>query len=199
MTPARHRLLLAGLGVGLSLAATACAVPDQRSPVVIQGAGLPSTPSTVAGYVTVPGYRIAVYFVGSNNTLVGVPRSDPTGLVTVAMTDLLAGPSRQEAAGGTSSAVPSGTKLLSAKTSAGTAYLNFSSPLTGVTGHEELLAFAQIVVTAGSTPGVDSVQIAVEGKPVNAPMPDGTLAQRPVTKADYSSLLSRSGPGLAAG
>ncbi len=182
--------LLAGLAV-IPVVAGACSVPDQKAPVSISGADLPAPPSTVAGSPSAPGIQVGVYFVGSNNALVSVPRSDPSGDLGVAIGDLLAGPTRQEAASGVSSAVPSGTRILnSSLTGGGTAELNFGSALTSVTGHEELLAFAQIVATATSAPGVLRVQVAVEGQPVNAPLPGGTLAQRPVTRADYASVLT---------
>lgn len=188
--PVAVTALAAVLSAGAAVLLGGCAIPDQRSPVQISGAGLASPPSTVASDGSPVGARIAVYFVGSDNSLVSEPRSDPSGRLPVAMADLLAGPSSGEVAAGTSSALPSGTRLLSARVSKGTANLDFNSVLTSLTGHEELLAFAQIVATATSVPGVAAVQIAVEGKAVNAPKPDGTLAQRPVTRADYASLLS---------
>lgn len=184
------RGVLAGLAGLAPLVATACSVPDQRAPVDISGANLPAPPSTVAGSPAGPGIRIAVFFVGNNNALVAAFRSDPSGELGVAIGDLLAGPTRREVATGVSSAIPGGTRVLnSAVTVGGTAELNFGSALTSVTGHEELLAFAQIVATATSAPGVIRVQISVEGQPVNAPLPGGTLAQRPVTRADYASVL----------
>lgn len=185
------RGVLVGLAALAPLVATACSVPDQQAPVTISGANLPAPPSTVAGSPAGPGVRISVFFVGSNNALVAVPRSDPSGDLGVAIGDLLAGPTRHEVAAGVSSALPGGTRILnSAVTSGGTAELNFGSALTSLTGHEELLAFAQIVATATSAPGVNWVQISVEGQPVNAPLPGGTLAQRPVTRADYASVLT---------
>lgn len=185
------RGILAGLALLAPLVVTACSVPDQQAPVAISGADLPSPPSTVVGSPAGPGIRIAVFFVNSDNVLVAVPRSDPTGDLGVAIGDLLAGPTRHEVSAGVSSALPGGTRILnSAVTGGGTAELNFGSALTSVTGHEELLAFAQIVATATSAPGVLRVQISVEGQPVNAPLPGGTLAQHPVTRADYATILA---------
>lgn len=172
------------------LLGTACGVPDQAAPVQISGVNLPAPPSTVAGSSPQPGRRVRVYFVANSDTLIPVVRSDPAGDLAAAVRDLLAGPSRQEVAAGITSAVPSGTRLRSAQLADGTATLDFTEPLTSVTGHEEMLAFAEIVTTAGAAPGVDRVVIDVAGQPVNAPEPNGTLAQGPVTAADYAGLVS---------
>lgn len=184
----RHRIAVAAATA--SLLASACGVADQRSPVGISGVNLPSPPSTVAGSASEPGRRVRVYFVANSDTLIPVVRSDPVGDVSAAVRELLAGPTRKEVAAGISSAVPSGTKLLSAQLAAGTATLDFTNPLTSLTGHEELLAFAEIVTTADGSPGVDQVVIDVAGQPVNAPEPNGTLAQGPVSAADYANLIS---------
>lgn len=178
------------MAVVAAMAAGACSVPDQKAPVDISGANVPASPSTVASPPSEVGTKVSVYFVGSGSSLVAALRPDPTGELGRAISDLLAGPSSAEVAAGISSAVPAGTKVLAATTSGGTADLNFDAALTSITGHEELLAFAQIVATATSVPGVSQVQISVEGNQVNAPLPDGTLAQHPVSRTDYAVLLS---------
>lgn len=173
-----------------AVALSSCGVGDQKTPVEISGEHIPAPPSTVAGATRNVGRRVRVYLVANSDKLIPAVRSDPVGDVGAAVRDLLAGPSRSEVAAGITSAVPDGTKLISAQLSGGTARLDFSEPLTSLTGHEELLAFAQIVATACASPGVDQVVIYVAGQPVNAPEPNGTLAQGPVTAADYDSLLT---------
>ena len=62
--------------------------------------------------------------------------------------------------------------------------------LAEVTGPDQVLAIAQVVMTLTSLPGVDSVQFVRDDETVEVPLPDGTLVRRPLTAADYSSLLA---------
>ena len=189
MTHRRSTSMITAVLAAASLAASSCGVGDQAAPVEISGAHLPAPPSTVAGSTQRIGRQVRVYLVASSDQLVPAVRSDPVGDIGAALKDLLAGPSRAEVAAGITSAVPSGTRLSSAQLLGTTARLDFTEQLTSVTGHEELLAFAQIVTTACASPGVEQVEIYVAGQAVNAPEPNGTLAQGPVTAADYTSLL----------
>ncbi len=191
MSEPRRPVLWAGLGA-LLLAAGACGVPTQKSPVAIGNptSSAPTT-STLPTTVTGPGgsavSTVTVYFVRANARLVPVTL---TGAGLPGAVDLLlAGPTRSEIAAGIESALPAGTRLLSATRSGALARLDFTSTLASVSGQEQLLAFGQIVATATSVPGVGSVQVTVTGQDVNAPLPDGSLATGPVTRADYASLL----------
>ncbi|HVA74799.1 MAG TPA: GerMN domain-containing protein [Acidimicrobiales bacterium] len=168
-----------------------CAVPDEHSPVIIQGAQSPPHRPAVPKPATPSSTKLTVYFVGNDSALVAVDRSDSYPGLNNAIGELLAGPTSAEVSGGLTSAVPVGTKLVYSSISGSTAHLDFSDSLASISGHEQLLAFAQIVVTSASIPGVSLVEISVAGEPVNAPKPDGTLAQGPVSAADYSSLLRR--------
>lgn len=168
----------------------ACAVPDQAQPDVINGARLSVRPSAVSHPARPTSAVMYVYYVSESNQVVAVTRSDPVAGLSGAMTALLAGPTSQEIAAGISSAIPVGTRADAVRLSGATALLDFSDALASVSGREQLLAFAQIVLTADSLPGVDGVQISIAGQVVNAPEPNGTLAQGPVTKADYASLVS---------
>jgi spore germination protein GerM len=57
-------------------------------------------------------------------------------------------------------------------------------------GDEGPLAVGQIVLTATSVPGVDSVVLTREGKPVEAQQAGGQLTDRPLTAAEYAPLLA---------
>ena len=61
--------------------------------------------------------------------------------------------------------------------------------LAEVTGPDQVLAIAQVVMTLTSLPGVDSVRFVRDDETVEVPLPDGQLVRRPLTAADYSSLL----------
>lgn len=162
-----------------------CGIPNEAGPVAIDSAvpttAVPSSPPAGSELVT-------VYFVSTSNRLVASRAGILSG-VRSAINHLLAGPSSSQSASGMTSAIPGGTKLLSATVSGSLAKLDFSDQLASVSGQEQLLAFAQIVTTATSLSNINSVEISVAGQTVNAPLPDGTLAQGPVTQASYNSLL----------
>lgn len=169
---------------------TACAVPDQSQPDIITGSHPVGRPSAVSHPGSPAAVRISVYLVNSSNQLAAVTRPDSTAGLSTAINALLAGPTGQEQSAGLSSAIPVGTTLKSVRQSGSTADLDFSDALASVSGKEQLLAFAQIVVTADSLTQVDRVRISIAGQEVNAPEPNGTLAQGPVTKSDYASLVA---------
>lgn len=52
------------------------------------------------------------------------------------------------------------------------------------------LAVGQIILTVTSVPGIDSVLLNDGRQPLQAPLPGGALASRPVTADDYSSLVA---------
>lgn len=189
MTGRAPRAAVAALAAaGAAVTLSGCAIADQHRPVVLGAATtVVPTPTTVPS--TPSSKHLTEYLVDSQGLLVAVARAGPYSGLNVAIGDLLAGPTSEEVAAGITSAVPAGTKLTYASLSGAVANLDFSSDLAQVSGHEQLLAFAQIVETAASTPGVRTVLISVAGEVVNAPRPDGTLAQGPVAASDYASLL----------
>lgn len=189
MRPGRTAVLAATVLV-VSAVLAGCSVPDQSQPDIINGSGAAVRPSPVSQPATPTSAQMQVYFVNNSNQVEAVDRSKPVAQLSTAIAALLAGPTSQEIAAGMSSAIPVGTTLDSARRSGSTAALDFSDALASVSGREQLLAFAQIVLTAESLSAVDRVQISIAGQVVNAPEPDGTLAQGPVTRNDYASLVS---------
>ena len=168
---------------------TGCAVSNQSQPDIIDGTRIAARPSPVSRPPTPTAELIQIYFVNTSNQVVPVTRPDPGDGLSAAITAVLAGPTNQESAAGTSTAIPAGTTLDAVRRSGSTAILDFSDSLASVSGREQLLAFAQIVMTADSLTDVDRVQISIAGQAVNAPEPNGTLAQGPVSKGDYASLV----------
>lgn len=167
-----------------------CAVPDQSRPDIISQSQVASRPSAVSRPATPASIQMQVYFVNSSNQVTAVSRSNHVADLATAISALLAGPTNQEIGAGISSAIPPGTTLHSFHQSGSTADLDFSDALASVSGHEQLLAFAQIVLTADSLVDVGRVQISIAGQVVNPPEPNGTLAQGPVSRNDYLSLIA---------
>ncbi|HET7652998.1 MAG TPA: GerMN domain-containing protein [Acidimicrobiales bacterium] len=174
--------------VGLAVAA-GCGVPSQSSPHVIRDAALPrdtaTTRPTVAAVVDA-----RVFFVRGNRPVPVTRRAAGSGLDDV-LDALLAGPTDAEVAGGVRTTLPAGAAIgVDGVTAEGVATLDIGSLLDGVTGQEQILAFAQLVLTATDAAGVDSVTFERAGRRVEAPTVDGTLVSRPLTAGDYAPLLT---------
>jgi spore germination protein GerM len=180
-----HRL---AMFIAAAIALAGCGIANQASPVAI-GNAAPSTTAPAQPPAPASTAAATLYFVSASNQLVATRAGTLTGIGSV-IEHLLAGPSSSESGAGMTSAIPTGTKLLSAGVSGTLAKLDFSDQLASVSGQEQLLAFAEIVTTCTSLPNVNSVEISVAGQTVNAPLPDGTLAQGPVTQSSYAGLLA---------
>jgi spore germination protein GerM len=174
---------------GVVLGAAACGVPSQSSPHVIRDAALPmdtaTTRPTVAAVVDA-----RVFFVRGDRPVPVTRRVAGSGLDDV-LGALLAGPTDADIAGGVRTALPAGASVdVDTVTTEGVATLEIASLLDGVTGQEQILAFAQLVLTATDAANVDSVIFERAGHRIEAPTVDGTLVARPLTSGDYAPLLT---------
>lgn len=98
---------------------------------------------------------------------------------------LLAGPTNAETTAGVQSAISDQTSLLSVHVRSGVAYVDLSAVFSAIGGKDQILAIAQVVFTATEVAGVQSVAFSLAGNSVEVPTGDGTLVQRPVTRADF--------------
>lgn len=87
---------------------------------------------------------------------------------------------------GLRSAIPPATVVLGAVIEDGVATVDLSSAFTLVGGGEEILAVGQIVLTLASLEGVEGVRLLIDGTPVNAPVGEGELVDRPLTSEDFT-------------
>jgi spore germination protein GerM len=180
-------LALAGCGVGSQRRAVAIASGDVPS-VLLQPAASPSA-SVVSQTPT-----STIYLVESKH-LVGVhrPRSQ-TETVTSLILSLLKGPTDAEAASGLSTAINTSPTLNKVTVVDSVAIVDLGSSFGDIRGPEQVLATAQVVLTAVSFPTVSSVQISLDGTPAAVPLADGTLSTAPLDASDYASLLGTASP-----
>jgi hypothetical protein len=201
----------------LPLVLAACGVGPQRHATVIPSGALPSleqSPSTPPASVSPspsplvspsPSPAVSppivvlpsstIYLV-SNAALVGEfrPRTQ-TGTLGDLLRALLRGPTDAEASRGISTAINTSPMLLGVSVQGGTATVDLSSTFGDIRAPDQVLATAQVVMTATSFPGVNAVQISLDGKVTQMPLADGTLSWSPLTFADYASLLAGASPG----
>lgn len=188
----RRRGLLAGVALGLLLAG--CGVPIQAHPQAIPRNKIPygllAGPHHGSRRLAAGAERTAasVYLV-ENGRLDEVARllRSPLGLPE-ALTALLDGPTRAEAAAGIHSALGSHTSLQGAATRGDTAYVDLGDAFARITGHQRLLAVAQLVYTSTAVPGVQDVALSIDGQPAEVPLPGGTVVGALLTRADFSSV-----------
>jgi len=174
--------------LGIVLAFAACGIPSQDAPHVMTDATLPREPTTAPpdapAVVDTP-----VYFIRDDKPVAVARRASGSGIDDV-LDALLKGPADVEISAGLRTALPVGARIRIVDVTAGVAQLDVGSLLDGVTGQEQILVFAQLVLTATSAGNVGAVAFTQSGRRIDAPLVDGTLVSRPVTAADYARLIT---------
>lgn len=171
----------------------ACGIPRDQEPIktpggVVLPAVAPSD-SLPPGGPAVPEMDVAVFLVQAEH-LVKVLRSARRADLTGALNVLLAGPTEPELAAGIRTAISPQTDLRSAHLEGDTAVIDLTSAFVEVGGQEQILAVAQVVLTATAVPGVGRVRFLLEGQGVEIPKADGTLSSESLGPADYQGLLT---------
>jgi germination protein M len=111
-------------------------------------------------------------------------------VATAAVDALIAGPSRAERAGGLTSAVPAGTRLLGIAIHGGVATVDLTSEYQSGGGSRSMqLRLGQVVYTLTQFPTVRRVRFRLDGTPVNVFSSEGIVLDHPVGRRDYADLL----------
>jgi hypothetical protein len=207
----RTRLGAAGvLAAAFALVVVACGVPDDKGFQAVSSNDIPfglddstttTTTTTVATTVappttlpppstttTIPNEQVAVYYV-LGRRLRPVLRSLPRGVTPAeALVELQRGPLEEDRPIGLrSSIVPE--MLGQVTVSGGVATVDLSPSILGLSTTEQVLAFGQIVATLTARPGIGRVTFTIDGRPVNPPRADGSLAPDSVSCDDYVELI----------
>jgi spore germination protein GerM len=218
----RRRSITIVVAAAAALAVAGCGVGSQQRAVVIPsddvpsvlGAplGSPSAPSspgpsspssgpTVIGAPTSPPVTSntlasSVYLVDDKtNRLVAVHRSrNQTATLSTLIETLLAGPTEPESGAGLTTAINTSPTLNKITIQGSLAIIDLSSSFGEIRGAGEVLASAQVVMTAVSYPGTESVLFTLDGTPTAVPLVSGVLSSAPLTFADYASLLATATP-----
>jgi spore germination protein GerM len=199
----RRRALLPLLAV-VALAGAGCGVPVQDDPTPVAAGQLPyglgsTAPTTTPEPTTEPtGESPHVYFVSPQETLVARPRGVSGDTVArrlgALLASLQAGPSADDVLLQLGSALSPGITLQVTGVVDGTATVDIAGTGDLPTGRGSRLASGQIVLTATSVLGVDSVLLTRNGDKVEALLPNGELTDAPLTAGDYAILLVAPAP-----
>ena len=184
-------VLLAGCGVGVQDHATA--IPSRAIPAeLLSPKEVPSASASQRAATS------TIYLV-RNGILVAVQRpADTTPTLSALLGSLLAGPTGAETQSGLVTAINISPVLNQVTISGSTANIDLASTFGDIRGQEQILAVAQVVMTAVSYPGIGRVQISLDGVPADVPLADGTLASRPLVRSDYEQLLLPAPPASSA-
>jgi len=99
---------------------------------------------------------------------------------------LLAGPNAIERATQLRTALPAGLRVIDVILRAGGVLaVDISPELLTLSGDGLIAALAQLVFTVSAIPGIDSLQLTVNGETVQWPSSNGELTSRPLTVYDY--------------
>lgn len=187
----RRASVAAGLAAGLSLLLAACGVGLNASPNVVAkkdvpyGLLRPSPPTSVS---STPGQYATIYLDGPGR-LVAVAR-DLTPPVTIArvLRALADGPTSAEAAEGFKSPLSTAAPLSVVHSTSTTVVVGIATSFTSLAEQDQAVAVAQLVFTLTVFPGIESVEIRIDGKRAKVPTASGTLSAGPLTRADYATL-----------
>jgi hypothetical protein len=182
-----RRSLILLLVVFLLGAAGACGVPVDAEPRRLDQHGRVDASGRPAPNAA--GSTVLRLYLVREGRLARVPRRVPAPLTPARQLEiLLAGPTADESEDGLTSALSAMTVTKvdltgrrATVTLGNRAGQNFRS--------DEVLAFGQIVCTLSSLPDVGTVSFVADGAPLWVPRADGSLADTPLTIADYSDLL----------
>ena len=188
--------------LGVLVTATACGVPQDPAPRVLDASLLPEelaipATTTTSTEAPVPRQTVRLYFVDGESLGRPVERelATPAGLLA-ALDALIGGPTEEEASTGLTSVIPAETVVLSSDLTNGVLQINLAEgALEQIEGALQSLAIAQLVYTATELPGVDWLWVLIEGEPRALPTDQGDV-EAPVGRVHYASLgPTRPGPG----
>jgi spore germination protein GerM len=173
-----------GVPLGSPSAPVSTGPPSSSGPSNI---GAPSSPS-----ITSSSLASSVYLVDDKtNRLVAVHRSrNQTATLSTLIHTLLAGPTEAESAAGLTTAINTSPTVNKITIQGSLAIIDLSASFGEIRGAGEVLASAQVVMTAVSYPGTESVLFTLDGTPTSVPLVSGVLSSSPLTFADYASLLA---------
>lgn len=172
----------------------ACGIPNMAEPVAMSPVATPSRASGPGTDVAGTGGSTRLFFMLGDDHLHGVERPPLAGSVREQVTQVLAeltnGPAGDELGGGLASAIPPGLTLRLVDLNGTQAVVDLQGTDPGPGGNQAHLVAGQVVLSLTSLPGVDSVVLTRNGQPHGSALPDGELTTKPLTRNDYTVLIT---------
>lgn len=172
----------------MSLAVTGCGVPIDSAPETLdlETAVDPDDEGPALGDLS----AVSMYLV-RDEALTPVTRDLPSPPTPEIIFDSLLGEvTEPERRANLRTAIPPGTRMVGLEIDEDVLRIDLNRAFAAVGGEEEILAVAQIVLTATAIDGVDLVAFQLEGVPTDVPVASGALSVEPVGASDYQSLIA---------
>jgi spore germination protein GerM len=173
---------------------SACGVPTQHSAGKVESKDVPfGLLDKKSGFATSDksGALLVVFLAKGSRLEPAVRRLEPPVTLERVVGVLTAGPTKAEIATGVRSALPEETTFNAISLAKGTANIDLSSPFTGLSSTDQILALAQLVYTATAQPGIGLVRFTLQGATIAVPRGDGSLTSAPVSRDDYGAVAPR--------
>ncbi len=177
-----------------ALALAACGVPTDGSPHAVSNDDLPDSlrpgQATTTTSVEVQQEIVSIYLIRGNKLVRALDTvAEPAELLAVL--DLLQrGPTEAQAQAGDRSALTGLDLIRQVGTSGSTVTIDLDPAFVDTPSTDQILALAQLVLTATARPGLVSVRLTVNGQPTQVPRGDGTLTTKLLTRPDYLALVA---------
>lgn len=176
-------------------AALGCSIPTSQVPTDISRSevpfGLLSSQPAPGKSPTPPLVPVLIYVAKGTQIVPIKVSAPPPGRIDQAIRVLLNGVDTAQSQAGLRSAIPEGTHLVSFDLTGETANLDMSTAFTTAPSADQALAVAELVFTATASRRIIRITVSVEGRHLELPLPDGSLTDLPVTRADYAGLQPR--------
>lgn len=183
------RRVLAAIVIVMTSAA--CAVSTDHSVDRISDRAVPFgllDPSAPA-VVPVAGGHVVPICLLHNERLIQVDRQLASGASLQDVARSISALTDSEAARGLQTKLSAPDEIRSVTLEGGTARVDLTSSSDQPPAADPLATIAQLVCTLTDQPGVGLVSFSVNGAPIEVPVANGSLTDRPVTRDDYASMI----------
>ena len=175
-----------------------CGVPQDDAPRTLDASVAPFQVLQTAPAAPEGEGRVALYFVRGDRVVLQPRAVEQSTDIDELLDLLLEGPTPEQVAAGTSSAIPAGVTVEDVEiTDNQVAVVTLGGENTQV--GTSPLGFAQIVATLTAPGRADAVRFRLDGEDLRVPRGDGSLTSDPLDRGDYAEvLLLQSGSPTAA-
>ncbi|HEX2057099.1 MAG TPA: Gmad2 immunoglobulin-like domain-containing protein [Actinomycetota bacterium] len=191
----RARILL-GAALALALLASGCNDDDEPAAASAAPSAAPTPSATAAPSPTAPAtvtspVRLWLTLEEFTGLTTRQAQVTPPQFATAAVTELLEGPTAEEASNGWGTAIPAGSQLLGLSVAGGTATVDLSSEFESGGGSlSARMRLAQLVYTLTEFQTVQRVALEIEGQTATSFSSEGIVIDGPMTRADFEDLVA---------
>jgi spore germination protein GerM len=147
-------------------------------------------PAASGTTVAAPAENVTVYLEGPQH-LATVSRIVPAPATpNNVLAALSRGPTSAEAADGLRSPISTAAPMSVQSVDGGLLTVDLAGAFANLAGRDQIAAVAQLLYTMTAVPGIEALEVSINGHMASVPTADGSLTKEPVTRADYASLAA---------